>query len=159
MNSTPLINSIFVSISVILYSITIYYVWNVFYKNIGVIKSEKFSRKKKFRMMFNLLVRTGNIRMMNPILILLAFFSFYDFGLLAKIVYKDFPEYCLAISVAILLFIIGLSGYIQYRREEMPWRLGIEKGWVAKTSSMILLIFCWGFSIIALIYGLIIWLN
>lgn len=152
-------NLILLMISIVLYGVVIHYIWSVLNKHKDVINSEKFSVEKKIRMTYNLLIRTGDIRSMTFLIITLSFFSFFNFGFLGQLLYKEPPEHYLLISGGVSLFIAGFAGYIQYFREEMPWRLNIERGWIAKISGIILMITFWGASAFAIVGGVINWLS
>jgi hypothetical protein len=121
-----------------------------------VINSEKLSRKKKVRMLYNLLIRTGDIRNMTLVLIFLGFITLVNISLFGNALYeKKTPDYYLAFGSSISTFIMGSAGYIQYIRGEAPWSWYIEKSSLAKISGLLTLIFFWGISAIALIYGVI----
>jgi hypothetical protein len=157
-NDTSLFHFFILASTLILVFIIAYYIVNVFQKNKKVLFSKK-SNKKKIRMMYNLLLRTGDIRNISMILILLAFFSALSLRIISKTIYEETPEYLLPLIGAISSFIVGLSGYIQYFRQEMPWKMNIEKGWIAKVSGIATVFFFWGISIIMLIYGFILWVT
>ncbi len=145
--------------TVFLYGLVINYIWNVIRKHQKVIHSEKFSSKKKLSMLYNLIIRSGDIRIMSFILILISLVSIVSFGILGSVIYNDeIPEFFLTLSVSVSSFFIGLNGYIQYFREEAPSKnYEIEKGPFAKFGGAVLLIIFWGTAIISLIYGFIIW--
>lgn len=151
--------AILFSTSIVLYGVVIYYIWNILNRHKDVINSEKFSRKKKLRMFYNLIIRTADIRNMTFLLTILALFSFLNFVFLGKFLYDEIPDYYLIIAGGISLFVAGFTGYVQYFREEMPWRLSVERGWLAKTSGIALMIIFWSFSAFAIIYGIINWLS
>ena len=146
-------------ISIALYGVALHYIWSVLNKHKEVINSENFSVEKKTRMIYNLLIRTGDIRNMTFVIIALAYFSFFNFGFLGKLLYTELPEYYLPITGGVSLFITGLAGYIQYFREEAPSRLNIERGWIAKITGMILMIIFWGASAFAIVSGVINWFS
>ena len=160
MNNSNLPYIVSLLISAILYGVAIQYILSVLNKNKEIINSEKFSRKKKFRMIYNLLIRTGDIRNITFVLILLGFITLVNFAFLGNAYYEEeTPDYYLAFTWSISFFIMGLAGYIQYIRREAPWNWYIEKSSLAKISGLLTLIFFWGVSLAGLIYGFFSWFK
>lgn len=136
-----------------LYVSVVYYVLAVIYKNKPVLQSQKYSQRKKLRMMYNLIIRSGDISVMSLILLLLTLGTFISLGGIGSIIFNpNIPESYLAFSGAVSLPFTGLCGFIQYTREEEPE----GKGPAAKISGVFLMFFGWGLSLVALIYAIII---
>jgi len=157
--TTPTI--IILVLTALFYGITAVYIWRVLNSYSHVIHSQKFTRRQKVRMIFNLLVRSSDIH--NTILFLVFFFLLNFSALLAmgKIFFENgTSEYYQAFSMALSAPILGWSGFIQYWREETPAKHGLViRGWLAKTSGIFMIVVGVGIAIFSFIYGMVVWLR
>ena len=145
----------------IVYIFPTYYIYKILLISKNILTKEKFSTRKKLRMIFNLLIRSGDIRAMTITLAFLCILNMISLLILGEIIYKNkTPDYYMAFSGTISLFYFSLSGFIQYIRKEGVGNNNIViKGEMAGLSGFLTFVFAGVFAITIFIYGMIDLLN
>ena len=146
------------AITIILYGIVFYYIITISRKHMKAIRSNKFSVKTKFRMLFSIAVRTPSIHTIVYILFSLFALTWVSLLLAGSIVHQELSgETYMAFVTAISTPILGFCGQVQYIRDETPgsiWDVSIQ-GPFAKLIGGTSMLLGYGGSIVSLIYGLL----
>jgi hypothetical protein len=151
----------FFGLTVLLYGVVFYYLWRVVREHQDIWHSTRFPKKKKLRMILNLLIRSSDIHMTVLVLTVLFASNLISLLLLGTMIFDEkIPEYYLAFTATLSSPILALCGLVQYVREETPGNMGsIIRGPWAIFMGGALMAIGYGISVISFIYGIVIWIK
>jgi hypothetical protein len=151
----------FLGLTIFLYGVVLHYLWRVIRAHQDILHSTKFPKKKKLRMLLNLIMRSSDIHLTVLTLTVLCASNLISWLLLGTMVFNEnVPEYYLAFTTTLSSPILALCGLVQFVREETPGSMGtIIRGPWAIFMGGALMAIGYGITVISFIYGIVIWIR